>query len=182
MNEESLEELSALIDGCLPKEAVYRLLDLSIRDPNMQAAWMRYHLIGDALRYNLPKNTSLDLARRVSLVLEREPTLLAPRQRPWKGVIPIVGLAIAASMAVVAVLSLQRVDKGTGEPGSQQVAEQETLNTLPVSTVRWDSQPSPPSPRLNSYLLNHNQYNSSLSLSMQGVSPYVRIVSYESGQ
>ncbi len=182
MNDKSLEELSTLIDGCLPKEAAQRLIDLSIRDTEVRAAWIRYHLIGDALRNTLPKSTSLDLARSISRALEQEPIVLAPKRWSLRGVIPIAGLAMAASVAVVVVLSLHKADKGTREPELKPIAEQAPINPLPVSTVRWDSQPSSPSPRLNSYLLNHNQYNSSLSLSMQGVSPYVRIVSYESGQ
>lgn len=182
MNDKSLEELSALIDGCLPKEAAQRLIDLSVRDTDVRAVWMRYHLIGDALRNNLPKNTNLDLARQISRILEQEPTVLA-RKGPSlrRMLLPIAGLAMAASVAMVAVVSLQKVDKNTSEPELKPITEQAPIiNPLPVSTVRWDSQPSSPSPRLHRYLLNHNQYNSSLS--MQGVSPYVRIVSYEGGQ
>ena len=185
MSDKNLEDLSALIDGYLSQQAAYRLIDLSITDPTLRAAWTRYHLIGDALRYNLPKKTRLDLAKQVSSALESEPILLVPRQRSWRGAIPIAGLAIAASVAMVAVLGLYKADRGAIGPEPQQVAQQTIIratNTLPVSTVRWDNQPSSPPSRLNSYLLNHNQYNSGLGLSMQGVSPYVRIVSYESGQ
>ena len=179
MKDTSLEELSALIDGNLPKEAVDRLIDLLIKDASMRAAWMRYHLMSDALGNHLPQSICLNLAKGISLALAREPIFTAPKQRSFtfSRVIPIAGLAIAASVAGITLLGVQRIYKEDQTPQeSLSVAEQPVLHPLPVSTMRWNGQPSSPS-RLNSYLLNHNRYNPSLS--MQGVSPYVRIVSYE---
>jgi negative regulator of sigma E activity len=177
MKDTSLEELSALIDGDLPQEAVDRLIDLLIKDASMRAAWMRYHLMSDALGNHLPHSICLNLAEGVSLALAREPVFAAPKQRSFSRMIPIAGLAIAASVAGITLLGVQRIYKeDQTPPESLSVAEQPVLHSLPVSTMRWNGQPSSPS-RLNSYLLNHNRYNPSLS--MQGVSPYVRIVSYE---
>jgi sigma-E factor negative regulatory protein RseA len=177
MKDTSLEELSALIDGDLPQEAVDRLIDLLTKDASMRAAWMRYHLMSDALRNHLPQSICLNLAKGVSLALAREPIFTAPKQRSFSRVIPIAGLAIAASVAGITLLGVQRIYKEDQTPPEPlPVAEQPVLHSLPVSTMRWNGQPSSPS-RLNSYLLNHNRYNPSLS--MQGVSPYVRIVSYE---
>src|ERR687887_1354152 len=99
MKDTSLEELSALIDGNLPQEAVDRLIDLSIKDESMRAAWMRYHLMRDALRNYLLQGICLNLAKRVSLALAREPIFAAPKQRSFSRMIPLAALAIAASVA-----------------------------------------------------------------------------------
>ena len=70
------ERISVLMDG-ETSEASW--LKSVLQDSQQQETWSRYHLIGDALRDELPGNITLDLADRVALALADEPTVLAPR-------------------------------------------------------------------------------------------------------
>ncbi|MDH5593931.1 MAG: anti-anti-sigma factor, partial [Gammaproteobacteria bacterium] len=63
---------------------------------------------------------------------------------------------------------------------SQQVASTVTAplsqEWVRVSGTRWDVKQPAVESRLNSYLVNHNEYSNG----MQGVLPYARIVGYDS--
>lgn len=69
------EQLSALMDGDLSEIEVLNELGT---DPALQDTWSRYHLIGDAMRGDLPVNLQLDLSDSIMLALEDEPAILAP--------------------------------------------------------------------------------------------------------
>ena len=185
MSDRRLEQLSAMIDGQLKESECHHLMDESTVDPGLKAAWLRYHLIGDALRDSLPKHIHFDFAKKVSLALEKEPAILVPkRQRqtlPWFK--PTLGLAMAAS--VVAAIGLGVYKLGTNLPQKQPEPLAENMDAqleaqfspLPIATVRWNSERPKRPPRLNSYLVNHNQFKAEAG--MQGVSPYYRIIGYE---
>jgi sigma-E factor negative regulatory protein RseA len=184
MNDRKFEQLSAMIDGQLTERDSRLLMDGTREDPELKAAWLRYHIIGDALRENLPRHICPDFATRISRALENEPVILVPKRRPvhhWFK--PAFGLAMAAS--VVAAIGLGVFKSGTDippVPPQKQVpvavAEVEPqFAPLPIATVRWNSgRPRTPS-RLNSYLVNHNQFKADVG--MQGVSPYYRVIGYE---
>jgi hypothetical protein len=70
------EQLSALMDGDLSDIEVLNELGT---DPALQDTWARYHLIGDAMRGDLPVNLQLDLSDSIMLALEDEPVILAPK-------------------------------------------------------------------------------------------------------
>ena len=70
------EQLSALMDGDLSEMEVLKELGT---DPALQETWSRYHLIGDAMRGDLPVNLQLDLSDSIMLALEDEPAILAPK-------------------------------------------------------------------------------------------------------
>jgi len=70
------EQLSALMDGDLSEIEVLNELGT---DPALQDTWSRYHLIGDAIRGDLPVNLQLDLSDSIMLALEDEPAILAPK-------------------------------------------------------------------------------------------------------
>ena len=73
------EQLSALMDGDLSEIEVLNELGT---DPALQDTWSRYHLIGDAMRGDLPVNLQLDLSDSIMLALEDEPAILAPPAQP----------------------------------------------------------------------------------------------------
>jgi len=70
------EQISALMDGEQSDAEVFNELGL---DPDLQDTWGRYHLIGDAIRGDLPANLQLDLCDSIMAALENEPAILAPR-------------------------------------------------------------------------------------------------------
>ncbi|MFQ2750880.1 sigma-E factor negative regulatory protein [Aeromonas caviae] len=133
------EQLSALMDGDLSEIEVLNELGT---DPALQDTWSRYHLIGDAMRGDLPVNLQLDLSDSIMLALEDEPAILAPKPaqpaapqvQPAGKVIPFVRrfgqqvgqYAIAASVAAAVIFGVQQYQGKDGLPTSP------VLNTIPV--------------------------------------------------
>lgn len=131
------EQLSALMDGDLSEMKVLNELGT---DPAMQDTWARYHLIGDAMRGDLPVNLQLDLSDSIMLALEDEPTILAPAPAPAPAVktgvkvIPLIRrfgqqvgqYAIAASVAAAVIFGVQQYQGQDGVPTNP------VLNTIPV--------------------------------------------------
>jgi sigma-E factor negative regulatory protein RseA len=133
------EQLSALMDGDLSEVEVLNELGT---DPALQDTWARYHLIGDAMRGDLPVNLQLDLSDRIMLALEDEPTILAPKPvqpsapqvHTAAKVVPLlrrvsqqVGqYAIAASVAAAVIFGVQQYQGHDGMPTNP------VLNTIPV--------------------------------------------------
>ncbi|BCR30534.1 anti-sigma-E factor RseA [Aeromonas caviae] len=133
------EQLSALMDGDLSEIEVLNELGT---DPALQDTWSRYHLIGDAMRGDLPVNLQLDLSDSIMLALEDEPAILAPKPaqpaapqvQPAGKVIPFVHrfgqqvgqYAIAASVAAAVIFGVQQYQGKDGVPTSP------VLNTIPV--------------------------------------------------
>lgn len=184
MNDKLHEELSAFMDDELPDAR--RLADRLSRDPELQARWSRYHLIRDAMTEHLTY-AELDIASRVRAVLENEPTVLAPHRwrlsrRARRVARQVAGLAIAATVSAVTVMTVQQ-QRGTQEtvPAVAQVVgnDQLAVSTPPARVVQFLPENRKLNPavrsKLSNYLVNHNEY--SVTSNMQGVLPYMRIVS-----
>jgi len=133
------EQISALMDGDLSDAEVLNELEM---DSDLQDTWGRYHLIGDAMRGDLPVNLQLDLSDSIMLALEDEPAILAPKPaqpaapqvQPAGKVIPFVRrfgqqvgqYAIAASVAAAVIFGVQQYQGKDGVPTNP------VLNTIPV--------------------------------------------------
>jgi sigma-E factor negative regulatory protein RseA len=180
------ENLSALIDGEQDGE---HILDNLIHDQDMKDTWSRYHLIGDCLRDNLPEKISNKVSTNVTQALLNEPTILAPKATNRFSIKPVAGFAIAASVAMVAVFSIQSGNEisspvnGAPSIAATKVAQPETFTfpdpqVLPASVKKSDTPESIANQRLNNYLLNHNEYRSNGGVNP--ILPYVRMVTIES--
>lgn len=186
MEDHTSEQLSALVDDELHGPALRQALERLRSDGDMQGRWGRYHLISDALHANLSAADSSSLHLRVRQALESEPTLLAPRRKARLPLLAkqVAGVAIAASVAAVAILAIRQPDM---QPGGDAFAPATVAQMARPAhdMVQLASTGSPAIAvvgqsargRLNPYLVNHNEY--SVSSGMQGVLPYVRIVSNE---
>ncbi|MGL6400251.1 RseA family anti-sigma factor [Aeromonas veronii] len=139
------EQISALMDGDLSDAEVLNELEM---DSDLQDTWGRYHLIGDAMRGDLPVNLQLDLSDSIMAALEDEPTILAPKPvetapvlqpavvpvKTDANVVPLfrrVGLqlgqyAIAASVAAAVIFGVQQYQGQDGVPANP------VLNTIPI--------------------------------------------------
>ena len=129
------EQLSALLDGELPPEQTALLLRRIEREPELAARLARFRISGEVLRGDRIQPRA-DFALRVSAAIAAEPAL-APEQvrigqappAPRAARIPVwlksaTGLAVAASVGMLAVLVLQRAVPGVLEgprPGSGDV-------------------------------------------------------------
>lgn len=189
MNKSNKEQLSAFIDG---EHGTDNVLDKLICDEEMKQTWSRYHLIGDCLRDNMPEQISNQISQNVSQALQNEPTVLAPKKKSLD-LKPLAGFAIAASVAMAAVFTIQTdndvVSPLNNAPTVANItpvqitpAQTETVNfsqpqALPAAVTHSDTPNSVANERLNNYLLNHNEYRSNAG--MNGIMPHVRMVTIE---
>ena len=174
------EKMSALLDDELSAHERDRLLQELGQDPMLRAAWGRYHLIRAALRKDIEVVVNSDLAARVVRRIENDP---APLARPLIR-LPMrhftkfaAGLAIAASVAAVAVVSF----KSTLLPDTTHVP---VVATAPAvdSTSKSQTQiaKAAQDSSLNALLVKHNEF--SPAANMNGMMPYVRVVSHSGAQ
>ncbi|MDH5784762.1 MAG: sigma-E factor negative regulatory protein [Chromatiales bacterium] len=178
MSNENREWLSALVDGELSGDELRRALDALRDDPQLQASWQAYHLIRDGVSSNLNDGVAPQLHQRISTALESEPTVLAPRggRRSWAK--QITGLAIAASVAGIAILGVQRMNNMEGGSGVPQLAENAEYIRMEPTQLAEREREAANSETLDRYLVNHNEYSANSGI--QGVLPYVRIVGHKS--
>ena len=189
MNENYREQVSALMDGELENDSTSILKELS-DNHEYQQVWCRYHLVGESLRGNLPSHIDLKLADRVSAVIKDEPHVLAPKHMVTHFFKPVMGFAIAASVAIVAILGVRQTGTSPSNIPTQSVAvhQPEIISPQPqlanLSTEQEAQQPfltykmpANATARLNRYLVNYNEYRTNAGV--QGMLPYVRIVADE---
>lgn len=99
------EQLSAMMDGELQRDAMRFVLKRCESDSELGECWQRWHLAGEVMRGGKPMPLRIDLVRAVSLAIEDE-------TRPAVGVGRTVlrwggGFAVAASVALAALLVVQ---------------------------------------------------------------------------
>jgi sigma-E factor negative regulatory protein RseA len=166
------EQISALMDGELDSYDAGGALNGLATEGEARDAWRRYHLIGDAMRDARP--LSAGFTSRVSERLAREATVLSPsRAAPRPAFTRWQALSAAASFAAVAMVGWVAFG-----PQSQEAVPlaQAPQQRAPVEAAQV-AQVAPPD-AANDYLLAHQGYSPRNSL--QGVAPYVRMVSGES--
>jgi len=118
------EKISELIDDRGSPGQRHHLFDHILADHGAGRVWCHYHLIGCVLRGEVAR-TGADLSARIGRQLEQEPPVLAPvpgaRRRfskAWKSA-GMAAMALSASLALVAVISLNPAGDGGGTPVAQ---------------------------------------------------------------
>jgi sigma-E factor negative regulatory protein RseA len=168
------EQLSALVDDELTGSEHAMLFRRIESDDQLYQRLSRYQLISDALQNHLPERVDTAFSLRVQGMLRSEPaqsgySRLAALARP------AAGLAVAASVAVMAVISIQSARQETVSP-----ADVVAVSAPPAGDyLRVSDEPGNPSVdrKLDMYLVNHNEY--AVNRGMQGMLPYMRIVGHE---
>jgi sigma-E factor negative regulatory protein RseA len=177
MADKTAEQLSVLVDGeCEAWELEFALRRLA-GDPELKARWQFYHLISDALRNNLPETVDTHFAERIKAVIAAEVPLHTPTKSAgpsWYK--PAAGLAVAASVGLMAVALWTLRPGGLNETASPGPVAATPPVPYPRSPMMAEADRALES-RLNSYLVNHNEYASMNSVN--GVLPYVRMVGYD---
>ncbi len=181
-----LEAFSELLDGETDAAMHKSLLDDLADDRDARARLARYRLIGDALRGEDTRVDALGMADRVRDRLQREPVVLAPHParavpripRWWQ---PAAGLAIAASVALLAVGLVPRLigDAPDAAPASVQVVGVPVASPVFVSATdtQWSHSEPVQESRLTTYLADHSEAASQTG--MPGIVPYASFVSYD---
>jgi negative regulator of sigma E activity len=177
MTEQISDQISAFIDDELSDEESAFLLRRFERDAEARNRAARYTMIGAALRDELVGPDHSVLRRRIAVAL----TGTAPpaQQRPaarlqWRYLRPAVGVGIAATVAVAAIMGLRAVNVAhVGVPSSTSTlsAPLQTRATEPAPSyvVPREVADAPvvpviaPAVRLTNYVMHHSEYASRLS-------------------
>lgn len=190
MTDKINEQISAFMDDALESHEAELLVARLTRDRGLRATWQRYHLAGEAMRRGLAGTHDRGFADGVMAGIAdveiesrsvNHPARLLDRLRP------AVGLAVAASVAMVAIFTVQQpvmVADNNAAP-SEIVPQQATSNpagAMPMYGTQQVGFSGVKSPelqnQLRSYLMNHNEH--SQSSRVRGVMPYVQIAAFES--
>lgn len=168
------EKLSALMDDGLDEHEARPVLDRIRRDTELQSVWRRYHVAGAALRHELGAG---DVAARVAARLAGEPAILVPNpmrraRGAWQAA---AGLAIAASVALVAIVGIRTepVEQSTPAP----VAAVSQDDFIRASETRWSTREPGLESRLNMYLVEHNEFAPTSGI--KGMIGFVHVVGYD---
>ena len=132
------EWVSSAVDGEVDAKT---LAELSA-DEESHSTWQNYHMIGDAMRGELPQTIDLDLSANIAAAIELEPAIIAPQTQTASvhdtakvnetkkdNVVPFFKqfgqYAIAATVAMVAIVGVQNYGQ-----------EQNSESPLPVLNTR----------------------------------------------
>ena len=122
------EWVSAAVDGEADEQAIADL----VVDTHSHDKWRNYHMIGDAMRGELPATIMLDLSANIAAAIELEPAIVAPvtshktksndANQSKSNVVPLFKqfgqYAIAASVALVAIIGVQNYNQGNDAESS----------------------------------------------------------------
>jgi sigma-E factor negative regulatory protein RseA len=174
------EQISAIMDAELEGVSQSAIVDKLCQDDALKSAWERYHLISAVVKNETASALHTDLAARVAEQISREPTRIAPRAMSPGGAAKLVkavtGLAVAASVAVMAVMLFAPGDPANVGTGNQQLVK----NTPPPARdgqTRWETLPPETENVLNTYLVEHGEFSPHSGLN--GLTSYARFVSYD---
>ena len=161
MTDQIREQMSALIDGELPRDQVDLLVRRMARDAGLKRAFGNYVLAGEVLRAPGGVLASPGFAARVSVAIgDSDVGELAVASAPGRATLrwrrPLAATAVAASAALAAVL-LVRPDGGQPERFAERSGAPGTLPV--VSLPVGGSSPTPgENQRLAGYMVVHGQY------------------------
>ena len=165
MSDKLREQVSALADDRLPQGEHELLLRRFAVDQALLRCWERYHLIGEAMRKNLPDADTRGLAERVMTEIRPQTPAVEP-EKPEPVILfskALAGFAVAASVAVIAVLGLRydtRMQQTAGAPAEIVPATSGTpgqpLSYGFVSGASWEGAAPQMQASLRSYMVNHD--------------------------
>jgi len=122
MSDQSVESLSALMDGEVNDFEFRRTLDRLAEDPELAQKWRRYQVASSALRREDTSSAGLDISAAVMTALDDEEIAVQPepavaeekkvvadkndgRYSFWK---PLSSMAVAASVTAMVILGVQK--------------------------------------------------------------------------
>ena len=174
------EQLSTCLDGELSAAELDLLLKRLERDPELRDALGRYTVIGEALRNTRPVVASRSFADKVMAAVEQEPAQKAAVARRGMRISPVLsrslrpaaGIGIAATVAALAIFSVQRA--GVEAPGPiaanvpavgptavvAQSSDDAASYIVPTNTTQSAFVPAT---RLTNYVVAHSEYSSPLA-------------------
>lgn len=169
------EKISELVDNELSHLEHHRLIRTLENDLEMRKVWGRYNLIGAVIRNELDIMVSPTLADRIAQGVRQEAststysTYFTSRLADYTRV--AAGMAIAASVAAMAIFTLQPLSPSSPPPIQIALQPPPPAITIPVAV-----QPTKVTPQgtLNTYLVEHSEFTPTAG--MNGMMSYARII------
>jgi sigma-E factor negative regulatory protein RseA len=195
MIEQQCQALSALLDGDLPAHRVPGLLNSVARDSELRDRWERYQLIGTALRGEGIAMAYREIAPWVRNRIAAEPSLLVPavRQRHSSRFGPFAGVALAASIAFLAVFAVPALfEPAATSTRGPAIAQAPSSTAAPpqvrgserfrdsIPQQRWHLDQPGIENKLDHLLVSHQEFAPATGIN--GMLPYATLVSYASGR
>ena len=175
MKDKLHEQLSALVDDELEEREQALLLKQLAGDAELSRRLSRFQIISDALQNHLPEISSTGFHERVQAALADEPPV---QQHSTLATLfkPVAGLALAASVAMIAVLSLQSVrQEGPGAiPAVASAPVHDSYIRAAADDAVQPEEPAGGAQNLDVYLVNHSEFAVS-----RGILPYMRLVGHD---
>lgn len=198
------EQLSAFLDDALDGQDLREFMQDLKRSPVTDAEQLqRYQIMRDVFKDELDESSFFDISAAVQRTIEQEPDAVieefprrksAPRFDFSAWLRPLSGLAIAASVAMVTVVTVRVVSHDSTESIQPLVAESQI--NLPVesvqpvvavnnnllqrihvaSTADLEKQNRIREQQLREYMMNHSEYAGQTTI--PGMMPYARVVSF----
>lgn len=197
------EQISAFMDDALDGEELRDFMQDLKRSPVTDAEQLqRYQIIRDVLKDELDPSSFIDISAAVHRAIEQDTdsvTQLLPAKSAsildfsaWLR--PLSGLAIAASVAMITVVTVRVVSNDATEIVQPLVAESQiNLPVVPVqpivpvnnnllqhihvvSTADLEKESLLREQQLREYMMNHSEYAGQSTI--QGMMPYARVVSF----
>lgn len=172
MTDSIKEQLSACLDGELPDRELELLVKRIGQEQELSATMTRYGLISETLRTGSAATISTDFAARVMAQIEAEPKAKPAKVSPvtWRRLRPVAGIAVAASVAALALFSVQQTGLlPTDAPAVNTVAELGSSTITLEEPDRYVVPMTPssssafiPATRLTNYVVAHSEYSSPL--------------------
>lgn len=197
MSQQIQEQLSALMDGELPRDETLFLMRRIEGDRGLVQRWSAYHVCRQSLRRQEILPLRADFASGIMARIELEAAPESSRMAPWLRWAS--GGAIAASVAVAALV-ISAPPNAPGLPGEAivatpasstpgvvaplsnsasdfpppQVSSPWAVQPASASTSGFSTPSTPIDPRLQSYLIRH--YDAAGGAGQAGLMPYVLLI------
>jgi sigma-E factor negative regulatory protein RseA len=168
------EQLSACLDGELPASELDLLLKRLERNPELREALGRYTAIGEALRQARPAIASRSFVDKVMAAIDEEPAVarrpvrLSPRL--LRTLRPMAGIGVAATVAALAIFSVQRAGVTPGPIAANEstapttiVAQNDDQAASYIVPTNTTQSAFVPATRLTNYVVAHSEYSSPLA-------------------
>lgn len=177
MVESVKEQLSACLDGELPERELPLLSKRLAHDAELKAAMARYALISETLRTGEAAQPATGFADAVMAKLAHEAPLkssVVVSPTVLRRLRPVAGIAVAASVAALAVFSVQQSGLIPAQTGAGQIladgqANAPTAIAIPEVSDRYvvpaqssNTSAFIPATRLTNYVVAHSEYSSPL--------------------
>jgi len=155
------EQLSALIDGEVPARELPMLIAGVNHDQGRRDTLEVFSMIGGAMRAGKDDVLAVGLANRINAALDGEDNHQVRLGFANRRVIkPLAGVAIAASVAALAIVNLPGSGVSTDSDSVDIIANTPSSYTVPPEIGTTSSEPRV-SVRLANYLIDHSEFSPS---------------------